>query len=199
MLEKIKILLASTSQSRKKILKRAGINFYSKKHNINESTIKEKFKNKKYKTKNITKELAKLKCQSVRGDHNTIVVGCDTMVDLNGVFFDKPKNLKNAKKILKKLSGKRHHIYTSIYASKNNKKIWSHTEKTAVFIRKLREKEIRYYLKKAGKGVLSSAGCYQAENMGPYIFSKIKGDFYNVLGFPIMPFLLFINKNNKVK
>ena len=90
MLENIKILLASTSQSRKKILNRAGINFYSKKHNINESTIKKKFKNKKHKTKNITKELAKLKCQSVMGDRNTIVVGCEPMGALNGVFFDQP-------------------------------------------------------------------------------------------------------------
>lgn len=195
----MKILLASTSQSRKKILSRAGLNFYSKKPNINESIIKKKLKNKKYKTKKITKELARLKCESIKCKPNTIVVGCDTMVDLNGVFFDKPKNLTNAKKILKKLSGKRHFIYTSLYVSKNNKKIWSHTEKTAIFIRKLNESEIKYYLKKSGKKILTSSGCYQAENMGPYIFSKIKGDFYNIMGFPIINFINFLKKQKLQK
>ena len=75
-------------------------------------------------------------------------------------------------------------------------KIWTHTEKTTIFIRKLREEEINYYLKKNGKKILTSAGCYQAEKMGPYVFSKIKGDFYNVMGFPIIQFLNFLQKHN---
>ena len=194
MIEKIKILLASTSQSRKRIFKKAGLSFYSRKPNVNEFQLKKIFKKKKYKTIKITKELARLKCQSIRSKVNTIVVGCDTMVDVGGVYFDKPKNLKNAKEILKKLSGNSHFIYTSLYVSKNNKKIWTHTEKTTIFIRKLKEKEINYYLKKNGKKILTSSGCYQAENMGPYIFSKIRGDFYNIMGFPIIQFLNFLKK-----
>ena len=194
MIENIKILLASSSQSRKKILKRAGLNFYSKKPNIDETKIKKKLKEKKFKTKKITEELAKRKCLSIKDATNTMVVGCDTMVDLKGAFFDKPKNLKVAKKILKKLSGKKHFIYTSLYVSKNNRRVWSHTEKTTIFIRKLKEGEIRYYLKKSGKKILSSSGCYQAEGMGPYIFSEIKGDFYNIMGFPIIKFLNFLKK-----
>mgnify|MGYP001455135991 CR=1 FL=1 len=93
MIENIKILLASSSQSRKKILKRAGLNFYSKKPNIDETKIKKKLKEKKFKTKKITEELAKRKCLSIKDATNTMVVGCDTMVDLKGAFFDKPKNI----------------------------------------------------------------------------------------------------------
>ena len=191
-----KILLASTSQARKKILRNAGVNFYSKTPKVDEKKLKKIFKNKKFKTIKITKELARQKCQSIKNNSGVIVVGCDTMIDINGVYFDKAKNLRSAKKILKKLSGKKHLIYTSLYVSKNNMKIWTHTEKTTIFIRKLREEEINYYLKKNGKKILASAGCYQAEKMGPYIFSKIKGDFYNVMGFPIIQFLNFLQKHN---
>jgi len=194
MIENTKILLASSSRSRKKILKKTGLNFYSKKPSIDETKIKKKLKEKNYKTKKITEELARLKCRSIKGEANTMVVGCDTMVDLNGAFFDKPRNLRVAKKMLKKLSGKRHFIYTSLYVSKNDRKIWSHTEKTTIYIRKLKEREIRYYLKKSGKKILASSGCYQAEGMGPYIFSEIKGDFYNIMGFPIIKFLNFLKK-----
>ena len=191
-----KILLASTSQVRKKILRNAGVNFYSKTPKVDERKLKKIYKNKKFKTIKITKELARQKCQSIKNNSGVIVVGCDTMIDINGVYFDKAKNLRSAKKILKKLSGKKHLIYTSLYVSKNNMKIWTHTEKTTIFIRKLREEEINYYLKKNGKKILASAGCYQAEKMGPYIFSKIKGDFYNVMGFPIIQFLNFLQKHN---
>lgn len=191
-----KILLASTSQARKKILRNAGVNFYSKTPKVDEKKLKKIFKNKKFKTIKITKELARQKCQSIKNNSGVIVVGCDTMIDINGVYFDKAKNLRSAKKILKKLSGKKHLIYTSLYVSKNNMKIWTHTEKTTIFIRKLREEEINYYLKKNGKKILASAGCYQAEKMGPYVFSKIKGDFYNVMGFPIIQFLNFLQKHN---
>ena len=191
-----KILLASTSQARKKILRNAGVNFYSKTPKVDEKKLKKIFKNKKFKTIKITKELARQKCQSIKNNSGVIVVGCDTMIDINGVYFDKAKNLRSAKKILKKLSGKKHLIYTSLYVSKNNMKIWTHTEKTTIFIRKLREEEINYYLKKNGKKILTSAGCYQAEKMGPYVFSKIKGDFYNVMGFPIIQFLNFLQKHN---
>jgi len=191
-----KILLASTSQARKKILRNAGVNFYSKTPKVDERKLKKIYKNKKFKTIKITKELARQKCQSIKNNSGVIVVGCDTMIDINGVYFDKAKNLRSAKKILKKLSGKKHLIYTSLYVSKNNMKIWTHTEKTTIFIRKLREEEINYYLKKNGKKILTSAGCYQAEKMGPYVFSKIKGDFYNVMGFPIIQFLNFLQKHN---
>ena len=121
------------------------------------------------------------------------------MVELNGLFFDKAKKLRDAKKILKKLSGKKHNIYTSVYVSNNDKKIWTHTEKTTIHIRKLKDKEINFYLDKNKEEILESAGCYKAEKMGPYIFSKIDGDFYNILGFPIVQFLGFFHKKGIFK
>ena len=96
---------------------------------------------------------------------------------------------------IKKLSGKKHKIISSVSVFKNKKEIWSHTEKTIVEIRKLTDKNIYNYIKTNGKELFESAGCYKAESFGPTIIKNIKGDFFNVMGFPLFQFLSFLEKN----
>ena len=97
------------------------------------------------------------------------------------------------------ISGKKHFLYSSVSVFYNNKEIWKATQKSTIQIRALSEKEVDKYLAKTGKKILSSVGCYQAESLGPNIIESIKGDFFNVLGFPLFPFLNFLKKykNNK--
>ena len=111
-------------------------------------------------------------------------------------MIEKVKTLKEARKKIKKLSGKKHYIYSSAAAYFNNKLVWQTTQKTTVIIRKMRTQEINKYLKKTNKNILSSVGCFQIEKDGPNIIENIKGDFFNVMGFPLFPFLLFLKKFN---
>ena len=92
--------------------------------------------------------------------------------------------------------GKEHDIVSAISVFKNKKQIWSRSQKTKIRIRNLSINEINYYLKKSGKKILQSAGCYQIESLGPNIIENIKGDFFNVMGFPLFPFLKFLKKIN---
>ena len=194
---KNKIILASSSLSRKRILRNLKINFIIKKPTTNEEKIKKKMKRKTLSTKKITYELAKQKSLSIsKKNKNAIVVGCDTMIEVGKKTIDKAKNLNQAKKTLRFLSGKKHHIYSSIFVSKNNKKEWGCTTRSTVFIKKLSNNEINSYLKKTGKAVIQSVGCYHSETIGPLIFSKLNGDFYNIMGFPVLRFLKYIREKH---
>ena len=125
-----------------------------------------------------------------------MVVGADTIINLDGKIVNKARSIKDAKKKISKLSGKKHEIYSSAAIYYNKRLVWSKTEKTTVKIRKLTKKEINIYLGLFGKSVFESTGCYQIERGGANIIENIKGDFFNVMGFPLFPFLLFLKKFN---
>tara|TARA_Y100000817_G_C16780656_1_gene510422 strand:+ start:170 stop:769 length:600 start_codon:yes stop_codon:yes gene_type:complete len=190
-----KFVLASKSQSRKNILNKIKLNFNQVTPKCNEEAIKKKLLLQRKTPRKISQELALNKTKSVgRLVKNKIIVGCDTVIDFEGAFINKAKNKNEAYKKIKKLSGKEHVIFSSATAFYNNKLVWKHTQKTKVKIRKLNNKEIREYLKKTNKNILGSVGCYQIENDGPKIIEKIDGDFFNVMGFPLFPFLFFLKK-----
>jgi len=192
------IILASSSKSRKTIFKNVKINFLIKKPKINEEKEKREIRKKGCGVILTSKILAQKKAESIAKQYkNNIVVGCDTIIKLKNKPLDKARSIREAKIKLKMISGKKHSIYTSVCVYKQNTIQWTHTEKTDVYVRQLNDKETNYYLKQSGKEILTSVGCYQAEKMGPFIFSKIKGDFYNVLGFPILNFMMFLNKSKK--
>ena len=125
---------------------------------------------------------------------NKLVVGCDTVLVFEKKIINKAKNMQEAQTKIKKLSGKKHRILSAISVFKKNKQRWSCHQTTTIKIREINDYEIKNYLKKTGKKILSSVGCYHAEALGPLIIEDIKGDFFNVMGFPLFPFLKFINK-----
>ena len=195
MFTNIKFVLASKSQSRKNILKKTKLNFSQVSPRCDEGAIKKKLLLQKKTPRKMSQELALSKTKSVSGlIKNKIVVGCDTTIDFKGAFIDKAKNKDEAYKKIKKFSGKEHIIFSSATAFYNNRLVWKHTQKTKVKIRKLNNKDIRKYLKQTNKNILGSVGCYQIENDGPKIIEKINGDFFNVMGFPLFPFLFFLKK-----
>ena len=191
-------VLASTSRSRILILKKTHLKFKSIKHNCNENFYKKKFKRLKYSSKKVSLELSKIKAKSVSADlKNKLIIGSDTVIDYKGIIIDKVKTMKKACQKIKKLSGKKHTIISSIAAYYNNELVWSNTEKTIVKIRILSIYEINQYLNICGPTILNSVGCYQIEKNGPIIIENIQGDFFNVMGFPLFSFLKFLKKLNE--
>ena len=191
-------VLASSSKSRISILKNAGLKFRGTKHVCDEKYHKKRFVNLKYKPSKISLELSKLKAQSIN-TQNTLVVGSDTVIDFGGKTIDKATSVSGAKKKIKKLSGKKHSIISSISAYYNNRLVWCCTIRTKVTIKKLGDSEINEYLKMCGSSILNSVGCYQLEKRGTTIIEDIDGDHFNVMGFPIFPFLFFLKKFNVKK
>ena len=195
-----KFILASNSKSRFFILKNNKLNFQKVSPACDENLIKKKKIKEKISPKKISLCLATNKAASVsKKYYNYLVIGSDTTIDLNNKIIEKARNIKEAKKKLKKLSGKKHKIYSSAVAYYKNKPVWKKTQKTTVKVRRLSKKEINKYLKKTDKSILHTVGCFQIEKEGPNIIENIKGDFFNVMGFPLFPFLLFLKKFNMKK
>ena len=121
-------------------------------------------------------------------------MGVDTVIDYSGNIIGKIDSLSQAKQKIKKLSGKKHTIISSVAVYYNKRLIWANSERTVVKIRKLNTTEINKYLKKCGSTIFDSVGCYKIESVGPTIIEYIKGDFFNVMGFPLFSFLKFLKK-----
>ena len=190
-------LLASKSSSRYRLLKNAGLVFQTAIPNCDEDRIKAQLLKSKISIKNLAKHLAREKAMSVSNKTNNLVVGADTIIIFQNTLINKAKNLSQAKSKLKKLSGKKHKIISAVSVCHKEKQIWSAQQESTITLRKLSTDQIDYYLKKTGKEILSSVGCYQAEKLGPQIIKSIKGDFFNVLGFPLFPFLSFLYNREK--
>ena len=190
-----KFILASNSASRKMLLKNAGLSFFTEKPLCDEDYIKHRLLKQNINKKRLPKLLAKAKALSVsKKNTKYFVVGSDTIILFNNKIISKAKTIEEAKKKLLKLSGKKHQIISGASVCFNNKQIWSHQQTSTIHMNKLNQKQINIYLKKTGKNILSSVGCYQVEKLGPQIIRSINGDFFNVLGFPLFPFLTFLSK-----
>ena len=188
-----KFILASSSKSRYKILKLNKLDFIQTPPTCKENQIKESLRKKNNSPEKIVKILASEKAKSISLSYlKKTVVGCDTIIIFNNKIIDKARNIKEAKRKLLKLSGKKHIIMSSVSVYENGYEVWNFSQKTTVKIRKLSNDYINKYLKKCGKQILGSAGCYQIESLGPMIIENIKGDFFNVMGFPLFPFLKYL-------
>ena len=193
-------ILASSSTSRYKILKNNHLKFKKITPLCNEGLLKKKLIKCQKTPKEISLELARLKSKSVSLKNTSdLVVGSDTVVSFQGVLVNKAKNLKDARNKILKFSGKQHDIYSSASVFYNKKELWKSTQKSKIKIRALSEDDIDAYLYMVGKQILSSVGCYQIESMGPNIIEGAKGDFFNIMGFPLFPFLKFLKKYKKLK
>ena len=192
-----KFILASTSKSRYFILKNTGLSFSRYAPLCDENKLKKELLIKKTTPKKISLELARSKAFSIsKKIKNKIIVGSDTVIFINKKILNKAKNLREAKNKIRLMAGKKHSIYSSASVFYNKKEVWNKTQKTTVKIRKLTEKEINIYLTITGKKILSSVGCYQIEAGGANIIENIRGDYFNVMGFPLFPFLKFLKKTN---
>ena len=181
-----KIILASKSGVRKKILDENGIISEVLPANIDEEIIKESLLKEKETPKIISKNLAELKANKISEKKpEEIVLGADSVVDLNGELISKPKNREDALQILKKLNGQKHKLISSVCISKNGSMIWNFTDTSTLTMKKLNLEEIKSYLAKIRDKELYAYGVYQIEADRRSLFSKIEGDEDSVMGLPI--------------
>ena len=182
----IKIILASGSRVRKQILDKNGINCEVIPANIDEDQIKESLLKEKTTPKLISKNLAELKANKVsKKKFNEIVLGADSVIDLNGKLISKPTNRKEALNILKELNGQRHQLISSVCISKNGSMIWNFTDTSNLTMKQLNLDEIKSYLIKIRDKELYAYGVYQIEANGRSLFSKIEGDEDTIMGLPV--------------
>jgi len=181
-----KIILASKSGVRKKILDQHGINCKVLPANVDEDLIKESLLKENATPEIISKNLAELKANKVSNkEPNEIVLGADSVIDLNGELISKPNSRREALNILQKLNGKKHKLISSVCVSKNGSMIWNYTDASNLTMKELNFDEIESYLKKIKDKELYAYGVYQIEADGRSLFKKIDGDENSIMGLPI--------------
>ncbi len=182
----IKIILASKSKVREEILNKYSVLNEVEPSNINEDDIKESLLKDKASPKIISKNLAELKANKVsRKKTNELVLGADSVIDLNGELISKPKNREEALKILKKLNGKTHNLFSSVCISKNGTMVWNYTDKATLTMKNMTNKDLENYLSKITDQALYSYNVYQIEGEGRNLFSNIDGNEDTIMGLPI--------------
>ena len=188
------IILASKSEVRKKILNKNGINCQVIPANIDEDEIKKSLLEEKATPEIISKNLAELKANKIsEKKHDQLVLGADSVIDLNGKLISKPPNRKEAFDILKKLNGQKHQLISSVCISKNGSMIWNYTDSSTLTMKKLNSGEIKSYLTRIKDKELYAYGVYQIEANGRSLFSKIEGDEDSIMGLPVKQIKEYLN------
>ena len=180
------IILASKSEVRKKILNKYGINCQVIPANVDEDQIKKSLLEEKATPEIISKNLAELKANKIsEKKHDQLVLGADSVIDLNGELISKPVDRKEAFAILEKLNGQKHQLISSVCISKNGSMIWNLTDASNLTMKQLNSHEIKSYLVKIRDKELYAYGVYQIETDGRSLFSKIEGDEDTIMGLPV--------------
>ena len=182
----IKIVLASKSEIRKKILLENGIHCSVEPSQVDEDIIKESLLKEGTTPEIISKNLAELKANKVSNKlPEELVLGADSVIDLSGEIISKPKSREEAFNILKKIRGKSHFLISSVCISKRGRMIWNHTDKAELFMKNFNDDELKKYLSKISDKNLYAYNVYQIEGEGKNLFSDIKGDKNTIMGLPI--------------
>tara|TARA_B110000495_G_scaffold188776_1_gene189316 strand:- start:1205 stop:1792 length:588 start_codon:yes stop_codon:yes gene_type:complete len=189
-----RIILASKSEVRKKILEKNKIDCLVKPSNIDEDSVKESLLKKKVTPTIISKNLAELKANKISQRFtNEMVLGADSIIDLEGEIISKPENRSEALKILDKLNGKTHQLISSVCISRGGSMIWNYTDKALLTMKQMREEELKAYLAKISDEALYAYNVYQIEGEGRSLFSKIEGDEDTIMGLPVKKIKEYLN------
>ena len=181
-----KIILASKSKVRKEILNNNGIVCEVQPSNVDEDIIKESLEKQQATPEIVSKNLAELKANKVSQKYpNEFVIGADSVIDLNGKVISKPVDRNEAFNILKKLNGKTHYLISSVCISKNGSMIWNYTDKAALTMKNMTNKELSNYLSNISDDALFAYNVYQIEGLGRNLFSKIDGNENTIMGIPV--------------
>ena len=180
------IILASKSKVREEILINHNITCSVKPSNVDEDPVKYSLLKEGASPEIISKNLAELKANKVSNNiHDALVLGADSVIDLNGELISKPENREEALSILKKLNGKKHSLISSVCISKNGSMIWNYTDKAFLTMKNFSDQDLKDYLKKISDEALYAYNVYQIEGEGRKLFTKIDGDENTVMGLPV--------------
>ena len=181
-----RIILASKSKVRKDILDNYKILNEVKPSNVDEDIIKNALIKEKASPEIISKNLAELKANKVSSNQpGELVLGADSVIDLENELISKPENRDEAMEILKKLNGKKHYLISSVCISKNGAMIWNHTDKAELTMKNFTNEDLKKYLAKISDDNLYAYNVYQIEGEGRHLFSKIEGNENTIMGLPI--------------
>jgi septum formation protein len=190
------IVLASKSKIRKKILEENKINFIVKPSNVDEDSVKEGLLKEKATPTIISKNLAELKANKISQKFtDEIVLGADSIIDLEGELISKPENRLEALTILKKLNGKTHQLVSSVCISRGGSMIWNYTDKASLTMKQMSNEELKAYLAKISDDALYAYNVYQIEGEGRALFSKVEGDEDTIMGLPVKKIKEYLNNH----
>ena len=182
----LKIILASKSKVRKKILDENNIINETKPSNVDEDIVKKSMIKEKASPEIISKNLAELKANKISVmEKDTLVLGADSVIDLDGEIISKPNTRDEAFKILKKLNGRKHFLISSVCISQNGTMVWNYSDKAILTMKNLSDNDLKEYLSKISDEALYAYNVYQIEGQGRKLFSNIEGDKNTIMGLPV--------------
>ncbi len=190
----IKLILASKSKVRKEMLDKNNIENEVEPSNVDEEGIKNSLLKEKATPEMISKNLAEVKANKISSKNiDKLVLGADSVIDLNGELISKPENRTEALEILKKLNGKKHNLVSSVCISKNGSMVWNYSDKAYLTMKDLSEDDLKNYLSKISDESLYAYNVYQIEGEGRKLFSNIEGDTNTIMGLPINRIKEYLN------
>ncbi|MEM8636150.1 MAG: Maf family protein [Pseudomonadota bacterium] len=193
------ITLASGSASRQSLLKGAGIVADAIKSGVDEDALKDQMRGAELTVAQQAMRLAMEKATAVSGSRPGLVIGGDQMLALGARAFDKPIGIEGVKEHLKDLSGKTHILETAIVVAEDGEVIWEHLERPQLTMRELSDDFIDYYVGQVGTAVCDTVGGYQLEGLGVQLFSRIEGDYFSILGLPLLALLEFFRSHEVIE
>ena len=186
------LILASASPSRRQLLANAGLVFTIEPSGIDEDEVKRSLGSRAA-PQELASTLAEMKAVKVSARHpEAMVVGADSTLACNGRMFDKPPDLAAARKQLQTLRGQTHELFSSVVVARGGARLWHWSERARLTMRHMNDGFIDAYLARAGDDVLTSVGAYQLEGLGAHLFSRVDGDYFTILGLPLLPLLSFL-------
>lgn len=185
-----RLILASASASRAKILRSAGVEFTVAPAHVDEDAVKDSMRAAKQTHRAVADALAELKAERVSAQRpQDFVIGADQVLSFDGWLVSKCETMRDARNLLTELRGKTHELYSAIVLAKGGSPVWRHVEKATLTMRDFSDEFLDRYLEQGGESLLSGVGCYQLENIGAQLFSKVDGDYFAILGLPLIPLL----------
>ena len=186
-----KIILASKSRARQALLKNSGIKFRAVPADIDERKF-----SKGLKPARAAQELAKRKALAISAQYpDALVIGADQILECGGKIFSKAKDKKDAAKKLKSLRGKTHKLISAVCVTQGKKVLWSHTDVAKLTMHNFDDAFLTLYMSKAGPSLTRAVGAYELEGAGAWLFKKVQGDYFTVLGLPLLPLLQFLKRS----
>lgn len=193
------LILASGSSARRRMLEAAGLTFTVESPRVDEEAAKASLRAEGLRPRDQAYALAELKALSVSRSRPGFVIGADQMLAVDGSVLDKPKSLAEASDHLLRLRGKTHELLTAAVVAKEGAIIWRHIDVPKLKMRAFSDAFLDDYIERAGDATLLSVGAYQLEGLGAQLFERVEGDYFSVLGLPLLPLLAFLREHNVVQ
>ena len=192
------IILASGSPTRKQILENSGVIFEVVVRPIDEASIKSAMIQEGASKLSIVSTLAELKSIKVSSETPGLVIGADQIMVFDGAIYDKPKTIEEARERLMAIRNQTHYLMGSVVVSEGGVSVWRHSSKVELKVRSFTDKFIDNYINQEGEALLQTVGAYRFEKRGSQLFSSVKGDFFSVLGLPLLPLLDYLRTRNAI-